>query len=45
MRGSQNLALNALLTGMVLSRGKKRKGKKSRRGGRKSRRGGRTRRR
>ena len=44
MRGSQNLALNALLTGMVLSRGK-RKGKKSRRGGRKSRRGGRTRRR
>lgn len=44
MRGSQNLALNALLTGMVLSRGKKHKGKKSRRGGRKSRRGGRTRR-
>lgn len=44
MRGSQNLALNALLTGMVLSRGKH-KGKKSRRGGRKSRRGGRTRRR
>ena len=44
MRGSQNLALNALLTGMVLSCGK-RKGKKSRRGGRKSRRGGRTRRR
>lgn len=45
MRGSQNLALNALLTGMVLTNGKKRKGKKSRRGGRKSRRGGRTRRR
>ncbi len=45
MRGSQNLALNALLTGMVLSRGKKRKGKKSRRLSTLSRRGGRTRRR
>ncbi|ALH23383.1 hypothetical protein ceV_477 [Chrysochromulina ericina virus CeV-01B] len=45
MRGSQNLALNALLTGMVLSRGKKRKGKKSRRLSKLSRRGGRTRRR
>jgi hypothetical protein len=44
MRGSQNLALNALLTGMVLSHGK-RKGKKSRRSGRKSRRDGLTRRR
>lgn len=41
MRGSQNLALNALLTGMVLSRGSRRrghKGKKSRRGGRRTRR-------
>ena len=45
MRGSQNLALNALLTGMVLSRGKKRKGKKSRRLSKLSRRCGRTRRR
>jgi len=32
MKGSQNLALNALLTGMVLLNGKKCKGKKSRRG-------------
>jgi hypothetical protein len=41
MKGSQNLALNALLTGMVLSRGSRRKGKKgkkSRRGGRRTRR-------
>tara|TARA_R110002072_G_scaffold973_2_gene8012 strand:+ start:1925 stop:2119 length:195 start_codon:yes stop_codon:yes gene_type:complete len=45
MRGSQNLALNALLTGMVLSQGKKRKGKKSRRLSTLSRRNGRTRRR
>ena len=44
MRGSQNLALNALLTGMVLSSGK-RKVKKSSRRGRKSRRGSLTRRR
>ena len=41
MKGSQNLALNALLTGMVLANGNLKKGTKSRRGRRKSRRGGR----
>lgn len=37
MTGSQNLALNALLTGMVLTSGKPKKRKESRRGRRKSR--------